>query len=76
MEHIRFALNKIKPSKATKSIDETDIIVVTTNRSLRVTPYIGINELKWEFLLHDSKEKKAICDFCLVDMHHKLHYLE
>jgi hypothetical protein len=39
-KHIRFALNKIKPSKATISIDETDIIFVTTNRGLSRTPYI------------------------------------
>jgi hypothetical protein len=40
MKHIRFALNQVKPSKATKSINETDIIVVTTNRSLGRPPYI------------------------------------
>ena len=41
MKHIRFALKKIKPSKATESIYETDIIVVPTNRSLGIAPHIG-----------------------------------
>jgi hypothetical protein len=40
IKHIRFALNEIKPSKATISINETHIIVVTTNRGLGRTPYI------------------------------------
>ena len=40
MKHIRFVLNKINPSKATESIDETDIIVVTTNRSLGIAPHV------------------------------------
>jgi hypothetical protein len=40
IEHIRFTLNKIKPSKATVSINETDIIIMTTGRSLGRTPYI------------------------------------
>jgi hypothetical protein len=40
IEHIRFALNEIKPCKATISINETDIIVMATNRSLSRTPYI------------------------------------
>jgi hypothetical protein len=33
IKHIRFALNAIKPSKMTISINETDIVIVTTNRS-------------------------------------------
>ena len=40
VKHIIFAFNKIKPVKATISINETDIIIVTTDRSLSRTPYI------------------------------------
>ena len=40
IKHIRFTLNKIKPSKATVSINETDIIIMTTNRGLGRAPYI------------------------------------
>jgi hypothetical protein len=40
IKHIRFALDKIKPSKATISINETFIIVMTTDRCLSMTPYI------------------------------------
>jgi hypothetical protein len=43
IEHIRFTLNKIKPSKATISVNETDIIVMTTYRRLNMTPYIRKN---------------------------------
>ena len=46
IKHIRLALKEIKPCKTTISIDETDIIVVTTNRSLGWTPYIRNNELQ------------------------------
>ena len=40
IKHIRFAFNKIKLGKATISINETDIIIVTTDKSLRMIPYI------------------------------------
>jgi hypothetical protein len=43
IEHIRFTLDKIKPSKATVSINETDIVIMTTDRCLSVTPYIRKN---------------------------------
>jgi hypothetical protein len=41
IEHIRFTLNEIKPSETTVSINETDIIIMTTNGGLGRTPYIG-----------------------------------
>jgi hypothetical protein len=37
IKHIRFALNEIKPSKTTISINETDIVIMTTNRGLSRT---------------------------------------
>jgi Fe2+ transport system protein B len=40
IKDIRLALNKIQPSKATISINETDIIFVTTDRSFSRTPHI------------------------------------
>ena len=40
IKHIRFAFNKVKPGKATISINETDIVIMTTDRSLSRTPYI------------------------------------
>jgi hypothetical protein len=49
IEHIRFPLNKIKPSEPTISINKTDIIIVATNRRLGMTPYIGKHKLKRMF---------------------------
>jgi hypothetical protein len=46
IKHIRFAFNKVEPSKTTKSINKSHIIVVSTNRSLGRTPHIKINKLK------------------------------
>ena len=46
IEHIRFALNKIKPGKATISINETDIVIVATDRRLGRTPGIQKYNLK------------------------------
>jgi hypothetical protein len=40
IKHIRLTLNEIKPSKSTICINETHIIVVTTNRGLGRAPYI------------------------------------
>ena len=40
VKHIRFTFDKIKPGKAAVSINKTDIIIMTTNRSLSRTPYI------------------------------------
>jgi hypothetical protein len=40
IEHIRFTLDKIKPGKAIVSINETDIIVMTTDKHLSMTPDI------------------------------------
>jgi hypothetical protein len=47
IEHIRFPLKKIKPSKPTISINKTDIVIMTTNRCLGRTPHIRKNKLKW-----------------------------
>lgn len=51
VEHIRFAFDKINLSKPTISINKTDIIVMVTNRSLGMPPYIRKHKLKWSF--HD-----------------------
>jgi hypothetical protein len=40
IKHIRLAFQQINPCKATISINKTDIIVVTTNRSLGMAPHI------------------------------------
>jgi hypothetical protein len=40
IKNIRFTLNKIKPSETTVSINETDIIIMTTDRGLGRAPYI------------------------------------
>jgi hypothetical protein len=40
IEHIRFTLDKTKLSKATVSINKTDIIIMTTDRCLIMTLYI------------------------------------
>jgi hypothetical protein len=40
IKNIRFTLNKIKPSETTVSIDEADIIIMTTGGGLGRTPYI------------------------------------
>jgi hypothetical protein len=40
IKHVRFALDKINPSKATISINEIDIIIMATDRRLGRTPYI------------------------------------
>jgi hypothetical protein len=73
-EHIIFALKKIQPRKATITINKTDIICVSTNRSFCRTPYIGVDYFKWCRNYTTRKKKKVIDDFCLVDKHHKLHY--
>jgi hypothetical protein len=40
IKHIRFALNEIKPSETTVSINKTDIVIMTTDRCLSRTPDI------------------------------------
>ena len=40
VKHIRFTFDKIKPGKAAVSINKTDIVIMTTNRSLSRTSYI------------------------------------
>ena len=40
IKHIRLAFKKIKPSEPTVSINETDIVIMTTNRGLGRAPYI------------------------------------
>ena len=44
IKRIRFTLNKIEPSKMTVSIHKTNIIVMTTDRSLGRAPYIRKNK--------------------------------
>ena len=49
IEHIRFSFDKIKPSKPTISINKANIIIMTTNKSLGMTPNIRKHKLKWMF---------------------------
>ena len=49
IKHIRLFLNKIKPSKPTISINETDIIIVATDTCLGMTPHIGKHKFKRSF---------------------------
>jgi hypothetical protein len=40
IKHTKFALNEIKPSKATASINETNIVTMATNKGLSRTAVI------------------------------------
>ena len=46
IKHIRLAFKKIKPSEPTVSINETNIIIMTTNRGLGMAPYIRKHKFK------------------------------
>ena len=46
IKHIRFTFKQIKPCETTIGINKTDIVIVTTDRSLGMAPYIGINKFK------------------------------
>jgi hypothetical protein len=69
MEHIRFALNQIKPGKATVGINETDIVIMTTHRGLG-RPHISEDTISRG--PHDSMKQKEADDSSPVDKHHKL----
>ena len=49
IEHIRLMFKKINLGKATISINKTDIIIVTTNGCLGMTPDIRKHKLKRMF---------------------------
>src|SRR4051812_22189022 len=46
IKHIKFALKKLEPGETTVSINKTDIVIMTTNRSLGMAPYIRKHKLK------------------------------
>lgn len=66
IEHIRFALKKIKPSKATISINKTDIIIRATGRSLGRTPHIAKHKLKRSFHYTTQIKKRNLMTLALL----------
>src|SRR3989337_863536 len=57
IKHIRLTFKKIKPSEPTVSINETDIVIMTTNRCLGTTPYIRKHKFK-RFIDYTTRLRK------------------
>ena len=57
IKHIRLAFKKIKPSEPTVSINETHIVIMTTNRGLGMAPYIRKHKFK-RFIDYTTRLRK------------------
>jgi hypothetical protein len=66
IEHIRFALNKVKPSKSTISVNKTDILIMATNRRLGMAPNIRKHKLKRSFNYMTRLRKRKLMALVLL----------
>jgi hypothetical protein len=66
IEHIRFALNKVKPSKSTISVNKTDILIMATNRRLGMAPNIRKHKLKRIFNYMTLLRKRKLMALALL----------
>ena len=57
IKHIGLAFKEIKPSEPAICINETDIVVMTTNRGLGMAPYIRKHKFK-QFIDYTTRLRK------------------
>ena len=66
IKDITFTFEQIKPSETAISINETAVIVVSTNGGLDRASYIGMNKLKRSMCYMSRKRKRQLVTLPLL----------